>query len=233
MSETRYARASYAAIELSRKGSQRAEDLECGLFVGIGSRENNAKEEQWFVTILNTKDSVKIFNLAEFNVVTFEMSDKGTKYMTIFTKEDEDQKAAHEILKDFVKAMIKNNRGIDNDLYDELIDIDTYEGFNEDILTNGANLTSKAKETTGTTGTSSTNTNSTTTTTTTYNRKPEVTLITRKGKLPAKEKLETMREKVKALAAGTFEAPPIPIPAFDIETEEDKKTTQIAGHMGV
>ena len=49
----------------------------------------------------------------------------------------------------------------------------------------------------------------------------------------AKEKLETMREKVKALAAGTFEAPPIPIPAFDVETEKDKKTTQMMGYTVV
>ena len=84
----------------------------------------------------------------------------------------------------------------------------------------------------GTTGATTTK-STTTTTTTTYNRKPEVTLITRKGKLPAKEKLETMREKVKALAAGTFEAPPIPIPAFDVETEKDKKTTQMMGYTVV
>ena len=41
--------------------------------------------------------------------------------------------------------------------------------------------------------------------------------------------MESMKDKVKRLAEGTFELKALPIPECDIKEEEGKKTTNVTG----
>lgn len=228
----KFREAKYAAVELMRNGAKSSEKLECGLFFGICKRENYKKEEQTYIVLLNTETSIKIYDMSEFTIVTFELEDKGAKYMSLFTDDDDDQKLANALLTEFVEDMKLSGRIAENDAYGELIDIDTYVDFPENIIKVGSNLTSISMkdDTINTTAKVIDITKeSKAVTLTNYNKPPALTHLKRKGRLPSKERLITMKTKVIQMATGEFEATPLPVPQYDIDCE--KKPPETMDHV--
>lgn len=220
--------ADYIAVEVIRKGAERLDKLEAGLFIGVAIRENNRQEKKTFLAMMITDTSAKIYNLDEYDVVSMEIYDSRVKSMIVFTNTEADQKIALEMMKDSIKEMKDAGRLTTNDVYGELIDIDTYKNFPEHILQSDANLTTRGSATSGFRNNTNTAGNNTTTpasksTTVTY-RDPYITNMTRKGKLPAIERLAEMKDKVIGIAAGKIEAKPLPICEYD--AEEAKKTPE-------
>lgn len=227
----------YTAAEVIRKGTDKASAVECGLYMGILTKQDKNKQDKSFLVLVNSKSTLRMYNLDEYDIVAIDVMEKSARYLTVFTKEAEDQTAAQIFLNEVVENLEKENRLYPNDPNKELIDIDTYEDYPSAILTSdnltgestedkSSKSTTKSDSTTYSNGYSPAHGNNTTNTTktTTYQAaKPKVFSIKRKGKLPKTEKLDTMKDKVRRLASGDFELTNLPIPECD---KEDKKSTQ-------
>jgi asparagine N-glycosylation enzyme membrane subunit Stt3 len=222
--------ADYIAVEVIRRSANKPEQLEAGLFIGIAKRANNKQEEKTFIVSMITNNSAKIYNLDEYDIVTMERHENDVKFMTIFTDTAEDQEVALEMLGDCIEDMKEANRLVVNDVYGELIDIDTYTEYPEHILQSDANAkvqrhsstSSRSTDNVGNTTTRNTTNNNYSNTNTTKVKDPYLTHMKRKGKLPAPEKLVEIREKVIGIATGQIE--PKPLPLCDYDVKESKKT---------
>lgn len=229
----------YVAVEVLRNKAVTAADVECGLYMGIVAKPDKDNVERKFLTLMVSSVAVRLYNLDEYDILTVDVMDKDARYMTIFNNSDSDQVAAAVLLKEITKNLEEDKRLYINDPQRQLIDVDTYEDYPETIL-NSDNITgdvtksssSSTGGTTKTTGGSAGSTNNTTTGSTydytsTVKEEPKVTKISRKGKLPATDRLEKMREKVKMLAEADVQEIKLPIPECDREEEndDDKKTS--------
>lgn len=224
----------YVAVEVIKDGIAKASNVECGLYMGIIKKLDKDKVERKFLALVVSDASVRLLNMDKYNIMTIDAVDEESRYMTVFTKDDEDQAAAVLLLNEITEKLTDEKRLYPNDPHKEIIDIDTYEDYppavlESDNLTGESTSSKSSADTTkshtgGTSGTTNYNQGSTYT-----KQEPTVSSIKRKGKLPKKEKLDTMRDKVRRLAEGTFELKALPIPECDKETEEEGKKTGTVG----
>lgn len=222
----------YVAVEVIREGMTRASNTECGLYMGITKKVDKDKVEHDFLILVTGKAAIRMYNLDMYDVITVDAVDSASRYMTVFNKDDEDQRAAIELLKEITSELTEDKRLYVNDPNKEIIDVDTYKDYpvhilESDNITGSAASNTSQKSTAGSTG-GGTNTNKagtgTGTTSTTYTstkQEPKVFSIKRKGKLPSLDKMEAMKDKVLRLASGDFELTMLPIPECD---KDDKKT---------
>jgi len=220
MFDTDLTKIQYVAAEVIKCNSTKISDVECGLLMGICTRKNTTNNELKFLALAISEKSVRLYNLDEFNILTLDISDDDTRYMTVFTDTKEDQKYSINMIEEVVTQLKKDNRLQKNDINGELINVETYKDFPKVILT-ADNISAK---------TSNTATTTTTTTTTIYTKKePEVLNFKRKGKLPSTEKLDSMKDKVVRIASGEFKLKKLHIPICDIQeiVNDEKKTCSI------
>lgn len=224
----------YSAVEVIRKGAEKSNAVECGLYMGILTKQDKNKHDKSFLVLVTSKSTLRMYNLDEYDIIAIDIMEKAARYLTVFTKETEDQVAAQLLLTEIVENLHAEKRLYKNDPNKELIDIESYEDYPSAILTSdnltGEDTKSSSTSTTkksysssgGYSNNSGYNSGSTSTNKTNTYQKPKVFNIKRKGKLPKTEKLETMMEKVQKIAAGDFELN-LPVPECD---REDKKSIQ-------
>jgi len=240
MSQNELTKIKYAAVEVIRNGASSAEDIECGAVMGICRRKNDQNVEISFLAVVNSPSSIRLYNLTEYKIVTLDILDDATRYMTVYTNTEEDQKAAVQMVDKLVQQMAEINHLMANDPYKELIDVEHYDQMPDAVL-EGNNLSDKInkdndKTSTKTSSTSSSissiysqsTTNNTHTQSTVYTKQtPTVLNVKRKGKLPSTKKLSAMRDKVVQLATGQFKVNNLPVPKCDIVIEDKKKNVVI------
>ena len=230
MFDTKLTKIQYIAVEVIKSNSTKISDVECGLLMGICKRKNKAGKELKFITLAISEKSIRLYNLDTFNILTLDILDDDTRYMTVFTDTNKDQKSAISMMNEVTKRLKQDDRLQKNDIHGELIDVETYKDFPEVILT-ADNISAKMSSNSNTTTTTSTSTTSINTTT--YVKKePKVLNFKRKGKLPSTEKLDSMKDKVVRLASGDFKLKKLHIPTCDLEEikeekEEEKKTCSV------
>lgn len=228
---TDFTKIKYVALELIRKGVMKPTAVECGLLMGSTKKLDNDKVEHQFILLVSSHSSLRMYNTDMYDILTLDVADEDARYVTIFTKDEEDQKAARTLLDEITATLIAEGRNYKNDPSNELIDVETYTDYPETVLLSDNLTGSPVKDTTknSSSDTNKTNTGASHTangyTTTTYTKQePTVAHIKRKGKLPAKEKLVAIREKVLLLAKGELELKTLPIPNCDKKEDDDKKT---------
>ena len=232
----------YVAVEVIRRTAIKAADIECGLFMGVCSRQDCNNKEHTFIALQVTKDSVRMYNAAEYKIVTVDLVSESTRYMTVFTHEIIDQIEGLTLLRELTMALEKEGKTYKNDPNKALIDVDLYKDYPEVILT-GNNITQENK-TTETKDTDSSSIYSAGNRVdytniqnkfTTVVKDPVVAIMKRKGRLPSVETLEKMKDLVKLIAKGEFTTKQIPIPECDRSTplkkEEIPKATTRMGFL--
>ena len=229
----------YVAVEVIKNPGTKIIDVECGAFMGIVTHKNDFGGDATFVVLQNTERSVRMYNTAEYGVMTIQAETIDMKYMTVFMKTD--QKEALEMLGKIVDAMKSEQRLFAVRPGNELINVDTYKDT-PDVVLIGNNLSSSITDRV----TTNSNTGSSTTTDTSksggyhygtgYNSthsytKPEPTVLNfkRKGKLPAADKLARMETLVKTLKDATSEVK-IPIPKCDMPEKEEATESEQEDH---
>jgi len=228
MSQKELTKIKYAAIEVIRNGAKSADDIECGAVMGICRRKDDKDNVIPFLAVVNSANSIRLYNLNEYKVITLDILDDATRYMTVYTNTVDDQDAAIDMIDQLVEQMKEAGRLMANDTHNELIDVERYENMPDAVL-EGSNLSDKTKSGNNSSTNNSSNQQSTitNTTTTTYVKKiPTVLSVKRKGKLPSSDRLSAMRDKVVQLALGEFNVNTLPVPKCDIEdiikTAEEK-----------
>jgi CYTH domain-containing protein len=216
----------YVAVEVIKNPGTKLIDVECGAFMGIITHENDFKSKSVFIVLQNAERSVRMYNLAEYGIMTIQAETVDMKYMTVFMKTD--QKEAIEVLHNIVTAMKKENRLFAVRPANELINVDSYKDLPEVVLS-GNNLSSSITDratTKITTNTTANRNNSsgyhygTGYNTTGYTPpKPTVLSFKRKGKLPAADKLTRMENLVKALSEEGAKIK-VPIPKHDLPNKD-------------
>jgi len=218
MSQKEPTKIKYAAIEVIRNDGKTADDIECGAVMGICRRKDGKEDVIPFLALVVSTSAIRLYNLNEYKIVTFDILDDSTRYMTVFTDTEDDQLAAIQMVDQLVEQMEGLGRLMANDTHKELIDVEQYKDMPDSVL-EGDNLSDNKK--TGDLSTSTSTSTTTETSTTTYVKKePTVLVIKRRGKLPSLDRLKTMRQKVIMLANGVFTIPPLPILECDIENEK-------------
>lgn len=222
----------YVAVEVVKSGTSKAAEVQCGLFMGICRKKDNQNIYQKFLVLMVSENSVRMYNLNTYNIVTIDTTDAASRYMTVFLNEAADQKEAIKLLDELTDVLKSENKLYVNDPNDELVNIENYKDYPETALLSD-NLTGDTTDSTST-GTTDT-TKSTSTTQNNAATKPSLTIIKRKGRLPLPTTLAAMRERVLQIAEGTFKVKALPIPACDVEEErkekeEEKKMNQQASH---
>jgi len=228
----------YVALEVIRKKATKASDIDCGLYMGVCCRKDTKNVEHNVLTVLTSKNSLRLYNLSEYNVVTIDVVADETRYMTVFTNELLDQVEAGLLLKEITTVLDKDNRLYTNDVHKELINVETYREWPAIVL-EGRDLTSKSgTSNTGTTTATENPVYSHTPYVPPVEKVPEVTVIKRKGKLPSIDVLTNMRDKVILLGLGQFTFK-LFVPDCDKEKPKDIKQTEhvvgarhVAGYMG-
>jgi len=216
----------YVAVEVIRTGIVKASNVECGLFMGIVKKLDKDKIERNFIALVVSKASVRLYNMEEYHIMTIDTVDDDSRYMTVFTKVSDDQKAAKTLLDEITENFDKDNRLYPNDVNKELIDIDSYTDF-PDAALEADNLTADKTDSNDTT----TNKSSVGSTSyvggnhypSTVKEEPTVSSIKRKGKLPNPSNMDAMRDKVARMAKGKFKLKGLPIPDCDKPVDEDKE----------
>lgn len=237
MSQKEATKIKYAAIEVIRNGAKSADDIECGAVMGICRRKDDKDVEIPFLAVVNSANSIRLYNLNEYKIITLDILDDDTRYMTVYTNTVDDQDAAVQMIDQLVKQMEDADQLMVNDARKELIDVEKYTDMPDAVL-EGNNLSdkvSKSDKFSTSSGTDYSTQHSTTTTTTYTKQVPTVLSVKRKGKLPSQDRLSAMRDKVVQLALGEFDINPLPTPKCDMEhvrkatekqtTEEGKKKT--------
>lgn len=229
----------YVAVEVIKKPGTKLIDVECGAFMGIISHENASKTMTKFIVLQNSPNSVRLYNLTEYGIMTIQAQSADMRYMTVFTKND--QAEAEDVLKQITTAMRVQKRLYSLTPNNELINVDSYTLMPEIVLT-GNNLSSSVTDkiitehkTTTVAGFNTRYINSAACgyvsnyTQHTVQEKPTVLSFKRKGKLPTIDKLNKMRELVVALDENntTFK---IPIPKCDVLSEEQTVDTEQEAH---
>lgn len=221
----------YVAVEVIKNPGTKIIDVECGAFMGIVTHKNDFGGDATFVVLQNTERSVRMYNTAEYGIMTIQAETVDMKYMTVFMRTD--QKEALETLGKIVDVMKSEQRLFAVRPGNELINVDTYKDM-PDVVLIGNNLSSSITDraTTNNNTGSSTNTsksggysygagyNSTHSYTTPV--KPTVLSFKRKGKLPAADKLTRMETLVKTLKEAGAELK-VPIPKCDLPEKEEKE----------
>lgn len=214
--------ASCVSIEVIKKTAKEVTDVYFGLFMGICSRKDEKDEEYKFITIMTSKNTIKLFNKIEYDVMSINIINYDTKCTTIFNKSSKDQNEAIENLEKISFHMIDIEKmGYHNDTKKELIDPTYYKEINNELNNEliGKNSVKKYTNKTSTKYNNSTKHNNEV-----KNKGPELGKIKRKGKLPNKNKLDDIKDKVKRIASGNYKMDPIPIPNCDKkEGKEDKE----------
>lgn len=217
----------YVAVEVIKNPGTKLIDVECGAFMGILEHKNTTGVITSFIALQNTENSVRLYNLAEYGIMTIQAETVDMKYMTVFMKTD--QKEAVSILKQIVAAMKAEQRLIALKPDNELINVDSYKAMPDSVLT-GSNLSTTVVNKTKITGV----TTDSNTVINGYNTgyagcnysapKPTVLNFKRKGKLPAEARLAKMHEMVVALASDAYEIK-VPIPKHDLP--DKKEVTEV------
>lgn len=219
----------YVAVEVIRRTAIKAADIECGLFMGVCSRKDCNNKEHNFVALLINKDSVRLYNTAEYKIVTVDLVAESTRYMTIFTQEILDQIESLTLLRELTTALESEGKLYKNDPNKALIDVDLYTDYPAVVLT-GNNITQETKTDNNTAGSTFNTTNrvgndysNVQSKFTTVEKEPEIAVMKRKGRLPSSETLEKMKELVKLIAKGEFTTKQMPIPECDRVTPLKKE----------
>ena len=214
MSQKELTKIKYAAIEVIRNDGKTADDIECGAVMGICRRKDDKEDIIPFLAVVTSTSTIRLYNLNEYKIVTFDILDDSTRYMTVYTNTEDDQLAAIQMVDQLVEQMEEAGRLMANDTHKELIDVEQYKDMPDSVL-EGDNL-SDSKLDNKKVGDSSLKTS-----TTTYVKKePTVLIIKRRDKLPSSASLKVMRQKVIMLATGAFTMPPLPVLGCDIEEEK-------------
>ncbi len=218
----------YAAVEVIRNNGKTADDIECGAVMGICRRKDDKETIIPFLAVVNSTNSIRLYNLNEYHIVTFDVLDDDIRYMTVYTDTEEDQAAAVLMIDQLVAQMAESGHLMANDAHKELIDVEKYEDMPDAVL-EGKNLSDDTKKTNTSSSSSSQGYTKTSTHTSTYTKtEPTIMSVKRKGKLPSPDRLIKMRDKVMLLASGELEMPILHTPKCDLEAatkekEEDKK----------
>ena len=227
MFDTNFIKIQYIAVEVIKKNSTKVSDVECGLLMGICTKKNVTDDELKFLVLAIRKESVRLYNLNEFNILTVDILDNNIRYMTVFTNTKEDQKSSINMIKEITNQLEKDGKLQENDINNELINIETYTDYPEVILT-ANNISEKIIDDNTTVNNTNTNTtvNNDITTVKYIKTEPTVLNFKRKGALPSIKKLELMKNKVVKLASGQFKLKKLHIPICDLkENDEEKKTS--------
>jgi len=219
--ETPLEKIKYVAVEIIKKDSTAAIDIECGLFMGIIKKLSKKNIEDSFLTLILSEDSIKLYNVTEYAIVTIDIVDVDTRYFTVFTNEASDQKVALKLLKRVVNIMTNDNRLYSNDHNKELIDVDTYKDFPATVFKYNNLTQNTGDDETTKNDVVKKSSNSTTVSSVKKLEGPVVTNIRRKGKLPNEKKLMSMRDKVMRIANGTFKMKRLPVLPCDNNSEKD------------
>lgn len=187
----------YISVELiDKKASSNSCDIITGLFKGIATLKNNNIIQSFILLSGRKEDTVEIYNITYYNVMSLVVLGEDTKASTYFTISDEDQRSAQEGLENLVDELVKESRMLEFD--PDIIDITTYSDIPDEI-----NKTCKIpyKNNIGFNSNQISNNNSTP-----YVQKvPEPTVIKRtKTKKPTKKELSILLEKIKAIRDGSF-----------------------------
>jgi len=226
----------YVAVEVIRNNAVKAADIECGLFMGICCKKDTTNRVHKFLALLTNKTSVRLYNMSEYKIVTVDTVAETTRYMTIFTHEALEQVEATTLLGELTVVLNKEEKLYKNDPNKELIDVDKYTDYPKAILEfdnitqERANPSIAEKAGAYHAGNHYPPANSTSQTTSSYvavDKKPEVTVIKRKGRLPSTETLLKMKECVKLIASGQFVVKALPIPECDRLTQKGKDFTMV------
>ena len=218
---------SYVSVEIVKKDASKATDIDPGLFMGVCVRKDSKDEVYNFITIMTDKNTIKLYNKTEYDVVSIDVVNENTKYTTIYNKSDKDQSEALNELKYITKYMIETRGiGYPNDNKNELIDPTYYKEYPKDLI--GKELVLNKDTNKSSNSSNNFNRFNNHNSSSTYNRsdvdkEPVLSKIKRKGKLPNTEKLTTMKDKVKRIASGEYKLDPIPIPDCDKEGAEKEK----------
>ena len=143
----------YIAVEVIKAGISKADEVQCGLFMGICRKKDNQNVYQKFLILMVSENSVRMYNLNTYNIVTIDTTDIVSRYMTVFLNETEDQKDAIKFLDELTEVLKSEKKLYINDPNDELVDVENYKDYPEAAL-NSDNLTGD----TTTSGTSKGNT---------------------------------------------------------------------------
>jgi len=218
----------YASVEVIKNGATMAQDLEVGLFMGLCTRKDNGGKDVRFIVLLSSLTTVRIYNLSEYTIVTFETAIDDTSHMTIFTASDVDQMSAIKILELFTKRMESEGRVLANDPDKEIIDVNSYVDFPETVLTPDTTFTKEkartvVEHTNVAYASAHYNSNKPTeaaTRTAGYSYKttvkePKVFVIKRNTTPLTTEYLKDMKDRVLSIAAGTYVPEALPLPDCD------------------
>lgn len=227
----------YVAVEVIAKNATKVTDLECGAFMGIVHQKDLDNNTVKFIVLLTKPTTIRMYNANEFDVVTIAALDKDMSYMTVYTNEDEDQRAALTTLSEVVKTMAEEGRIFANDPEKELINVDSYKELPDAVL-HGNNLSDSSVTTknNGSTVNNSTNKIYGTGTSlingyaTKTQAKPTVLNFRRKGKLPSENRLNKIRSLVMELSSGKAQARSLPVPKCD-QAKADTDTVKEADTM--
>ncbi len=225
----------YVAVEVIKNPGSKIIDVECGAFMGVVTHESGTGAVTTFVALQNTVNSIRLYNINEYGIVTVQAQSKDMRYMTVFTKND--QVEAVNLLKQIVAAMKAQRRLYSLTPGNELINVDSYTNMPEIVLT-GNNLSSSITDKTETTNTNTGDHRGTSAAGYSYDsgytpyvapQKPTILSFKRKGKLPTEERLKQMRFLVSELSEKniTFK---IPIPKCDIPEQQQIVETEQEAH---
>ncbi len=242
MFDTDLTKIRYVAIEVIKKSSILAKDVECGLLIGICKRTLANKKECKFLFLAVSDKSVRMYNLNDFHILTLDILDDDTRYMTVFTDTDKDQEASQNMVEEMVRHLEENDRLQGNDINKELIDAETYEGYPDAVLTEdniSESTTSKSTQNASSSGGCMNTCHGNYQNNASWAKKePTLLNFTRQGKLPSIDTLKAMRAKVLKMAAGDYEAAILPIPVGDLpdkkaKEEDDDKDVKKTGAVRV
>ncbi len=221
----------HVIVEVIKTPYNSISDVECGAFMGVYKCENGTE----FVVLKNKEDSVCYFNVSQYGIMTVQAENSSFKYMTCFTKDD--QEKAKELLLKIADQMKEEKRIVGKADGNIIIDAETYKNVPKSVFTdNSINNSSAGRSTSSSTTTKST----TAVATTTYSKStgsysgsgynyyktpdpPKALLISRKGRLPSKERLDKMRLLVRALRE---EGKKIVVPVAEYDRKNNEKETQ-------
>lgn len=229
----------YVAVEVIKNPGTKIIDVECGAFMGIVTHKNDFGGDATFIVLQNSERSVRMYNTAEYGIMTIQAETVDMKYMTVFMKTD--QKEALEMLRKIVAAMKTEQRLFAIRPDNELINVDTYKDM-PDVVLIGNNLSSSITDRATTNSSTGSSTNTGTSKSSGYNYRdsynsthsytkaePTVLNFKRKGKLPAADRLARMETLVKTLKDSGSEVK-VPIPKCDISEKEASTESEKEGH---
>ena len=79
----------YVAVEVIREGITRAAGTECGLYMGITTKTDKDKVDHNFLILVTGKAAIRMYNMDMYDIVTIDATDINSRYMTVFTKDDD------------------------------------------------------------------------------------------------------------------------------------------------